>query len=254
MLLCIDVGNTETTLGLFRDGTLITTFRYQTRAFETADELAAAIKAFLDLAGSSFADLDGMCLSSVVPRLTGSYEEMAKRYLTVTPVVVGPGVKTGIPILYENPHEIGADRITNAVACANLYGVPGIVVDFGTATTLDVISRKGEYLGGTISPGILVSAEALFTRAARLSKVDLLAPRATIGRNTRESLQSGIVFGTAAMVDGLIERVIEEIGEEPVVVATGGLCEIFKGILRTVQTFDPHLTLRGLAIIYEKNR
>lgn len=253
MLLAIDVGNTETTIGLFRGGSLVTTFRYQTRIFETADEMAAALKGFLELAGVQLSELDGVCLSSVVPRLTSSYEEMAARYLGARTVVVGPGVRTGVPILYDNPHEVGADRITNAVACTNLYGAPGIVVDFGTATTLDVVTERGEYLGGTISPGIMVSSEALFSRAARLSKVDLVAPRSTIGRNTRESLQSGIVFGTAAMVDGLVERVIAELGAKPVVVATGGLSEIFRGISRTIEVFDPHLTLKGLQIIFEKN-
>lgn len=253
MLLCVDIGNTETTIGIFEGKKLARTFRLETKVSETADEVAVDITSLLSLAGKDFRDLDGVCLCSVVPRSTQAYLEMVERYLGLKPLIVGPGIKTGIAIIYDNPQEIGADRITNAVGCFEKYGAPGIVVDFGTATTLDVISENGEYIGGTISPGLIISSEALFLKAARLSKVDLVAPKRTIGKNTRESLQSGIIFGTAGMVDSLVRRIKRELRGKPVVVATGGLCEIFSGISEEIEFFDPHLTLHGLRIIYWKN-
>lgn len=254
MLLAVDIGNTETTIGIFSKEALEHTFRLETKLSETADEIAVDITSLLNLAGKSFKDIDGVCISSVVPRCTGVFVEMSHNYLKINPLVVGPGIKTGIPILYENPKEVGADRIANAVGCIERYGKPAIVVDFGTATTFDVISERGEYLGGAIAPGIQISAEALFEKAARLSKVDLKPPANVIGKNTQESIQSGIIYGTAGMVDSMVNMIKKELKSEVKVVATGGLCGIFKGVVRSIEIFDPQLTLYGLKTIYYLNR
>lgn len=254
MLFCVDIGNTETTSGIFSNDNLIRTYRMETKLSETADEVAVDVSGLLNLGDLKFSDIDGACLSSVVPRCTTAYTEMIERYFKVKPLVVGPGVKTGIPIDYDNPHEVGADRIANAVAVKKRYGCPAVVVDFGTATTIDVISSKGEYIGGTISPGILVSSEALFEKAARLSKVELERPAGVIGKNTGESLQSGILYGTAGMVDSLISLIEKELKTKPVSVATGGLSTLFKGISRKIEIYEPFLTLFGLCEIFEINK
>jgi type III pantothenate kinase len=192
-------------------------------------------------------------VASVVPVLTAAYEELAERATGRPPLVVGPGVRTGMAISYDNPHEVGADRIVNAVAVVERYGAPAIVVDFGTATTFDVVDASGAYLGGAIAPGVETSAEALFRRAARLSAVDLEPPARVIGRTTRESVQAGLLLGEAAMVDGLVRRIWTELGEECVVVATGGLAETMAPLCETVGEVDADLTLRGLALIHERN-
>lgn len=253
MLLTVDIGNTETTIGLFSEDKLIHTFRTETKLSETADEVAVDLKGLLELARLSFDQIEGVCISSVVPRCTQAYRDMVSRYLKARLVVVEPGVRTGVPILYDNPHEVGADRVANAVALKHDYGTPGIVVDFGTATTFDVVNEKGEYLGGAIYPGIMTAAEALFSRAARLSKVELNRPARAVGRNTAESIQSGLIYGNAAMVDGFVDIIARELSESPVVVATGGLCELFKGISRRIQHFEPFLTLKGLRLIFQMN-
>lgn len=253
MLLAVDIGNTQTTIGLFIGDDLVYTFRTETRSSETGDEVAVDLRGLLELAQADFSQLDGVCISSVVPRCTQAYREMTSRYMKAKLIVVEPGVKTGVPILYDNPHEVGADRVANAVALKHIYGTPGIVVDFGTATTFDVVSEKGEYLGGAIYPGIMTSAEALFAKAARLSKVELTRPARAVGRNTTESIQSGLIYGNAAMVDGFIDILSREISSQPVVVATGGLCELFRGISRKIQHFEPFLTLKGLQLIFEMN-
>lgn len=254
MILCIDVGNTETTFGLFEGSSLKHVFRIETKVRETGDEVAIDLKGLLSLVDASLEDIKGICLSSVVPPVTSAYLEMAGRYFKGKPVVnVQPGIKTGLPVMYENPKEIGADRIANAVGCIKKYGKPAVVVDFGTATTFDVISSDGAYLGGLICPGIVVSANALFTRAAKLSQVDLKKPERLIGKSTAESIQAGIVFGNAAMVDELIRKIKKELSANPVVVATGGLLNLVKGVAEEIDIFDPDLTLFGLLKIYEMN-
>lgn len=254
MLLLVDIGNTETTIGIFSKEVLENTFRLETKLSETADEIAVDITSLLGLADKSFHDIDGVCISSVVPHCTAVFVEMSQSYLKVDPLVVGPGIKTGIPILYENPKEVGADRIANAVGCIERHGKPAVVVDFGTATTFDVISEKGEYSGGVIAPGIVISAEALFEKAARLSKVDLVPPPHVIGRNTQESIQSGIIYGTAGMVDSMVSLIKKELSSEAKVVATGGLCRIFQGVSKMIEVYDSQLTLYGLKTIYYLNR
>ncbi|TDB37631.1 MAG: type III pantothenate kinase [Actinobacteria bacterium] len=253
MILAVDVGNTQTVLGLFEGEQLDGHWRVATDATLTADELRVKIGGLLALDGLGWGDIERLVLSSVVPTLTGHYEEMALRATGASPMVVGPGLKTGMPIRYDNPHEVGADRIVNGVAAFDAYGGPVIVVDFGTATTLDVIDATGAYLGGAIAPGVETSAEALFSRAARLAKVDLEPPMKVIGTNTRESVQAGLMLGEAAMVDGLTRRAWSELGGECTVVATGGLAERMAPLCETIQHVEPDLTLRGLMIIYGRN-
>lgn len=253
MILAVDVGNTQTVLGLFEGDRLDGHWRVATDATLTADELRVKIGGLLALDGLAWTDIERLVLSSVVPALTGHYEEMAVRATGVTPMVVGPGLKTGMPIHYDNPHEVGADRIVNGVAAFEAYGGPVIVIDFGTATTLDVIDANGAYLGGAIAPGVETSAEALFSRAARLAKVDLEPPAKVIGTNTRASVQAGLMLGEAAMVDGLVRRAWSELGGECTVVATGGLAERMSPLCDTIGHVEPDLTLSGLRIIYGRN-
>jgi len=253
MILAVDVGNTQTVLGLFKDETLDGHWRVATDPTLTADELRAKIGGLLALDELSWTDIERIVLSSVVPALTGHYEEMAVRATGSAPMVVGPGIKTGMPIRYDNPHEVGADRIVNGVAAFEAFGGPVIIIDFGTATTLDVVDGTGAYLGGAIAPGVETSAEALFARAARLAKVDLDPPTKVIGTNTRESVQAGLLLGEAAMVDGLVRRAWRELGAECSVVATGGLAELMAPLCETVGNVDSDLTLRGLLLIYRRN-
>lgn len=253
MLLAVDVGNTQTVLGLFAGEELLAHWRISSDAAMTGDEIRVAAGGLLALDGRSWGDVSEVVLSSVVPRLTAAWEDVAHAS-GCDAMVVGPGLKSGITIRYDNPHEVGADRIVNAVAAVEAFGAPLVVVDFGTATTIDVIDEDGAYIGGAIAPGVETSAEALFSKAARLSKVDLEAPARAIGSNTRMSVQSGLVFGEAAMVDGLVRRVWAELGQETEVVATGGLAEQMAPICETVGHVDPDLTLTGLRIIRERNR
>ena len=253
MLLVVDVGNTQTVLGLVIDGALDARWRIATDAMLTADEVRVKIAALLALEGHSWSDVTGVAVASVVPTLTAAYEELAERATGSAPLVVGPGVKTGLPVAYENPHEVGADRIVNAVAAIAEHGAPVIVVDFGTATTFDVVDAGGAYLGGAIAAGIETSAEALFRRAARLSAVDLEPPARVIGRSTRESVQAGLLLGEAAMVDGLVRRAWAELGVEGPVVATGGLAVRMAPLCETVTAVDPDLTLKGLVLVWERN-
>src|SRR5919106_6833106 len=234
MLLAIDVGNTETVVGVFQDQELSSRWRIHTSPERTADELALLFGGFLAQAGLSFdRNVTGVVLSSVVPTATQALREMVSRYFRFDPVVVEPGVKTGVPVLTDNPKEVGADRIVNALAAFSKFGGPAIVVDFGTATTFDVVSENGELLGAAIAPGVQVAARALYEQAARLPRVELAAPKSVVGRNTVESVQSGLVFGYAAMVDGMVERISKELGT-PTVVATGGLAPVVIGECRTV--------------------
>lgn len=265
MLLAIDVGNTQTVIGLFDDASrdqrevsrcergLLDHWRIATQPDRTADEHALAIQEFLGFHGFSFDEqVDGLVVSSVVPRCTAAFREMTVRYFGFPAVVVEPGVKTGLPVLTDNPREVGADRIANAVALVDLHGGPGIAIDFGTATTYDAISAKGELLGCAIAPGIDISLDALYQRADALRRVELIEPRSVIGRNTVESIQSGAIYGFAGQIDGIVERMLDDLGEA-VVVATGGLAATIAGYTRTVDHVEPWLTLHGLRLIYEKN-
>lgn len=254
MILAVDIGNTQTVLGLLdAEGSIERRWRISTDASLTADEIRVKIGGLLRADGSDWDRVDGVVIASVVPTLTAAYEELAEKSCGCKPLVVGPGMKTGLPVAYDNPHEVGADRIVNAIAAVAAYGAPVIVVDFGTATTIDVVDDRGAYLGGAIAAGIETSAEALFRRAARLSSVDLEPPTRVIGRSTRESVQSGLLLGGAAMVDGLVRRAWAELGYQCPVVATGGLAERVGPLCETVGPIDADLTLRGLAMVWERN-
>ncbi len=254
MLLTIDSGNTQTVIGLFDDAVLADHWRIATVVERTADELALMIQQFLGFHGFSFdAQITGVAIASGVPRVTAALREMTDRYFGFPALVLEPGVRTGMPILYDNPKEVGADRIANAVAAYDLYGGPSIVVDFGTANTIEAISEKGEYLGGAIFPGIEISMDALFGRAAALRRVELVPPKHVIGKSTVESIQSGCVFGYSGQVDALVDRFREELGE-CTVISTGGLAEPILGYSRTIQHYEPWLTLQGLRIVFERNR
>ncbi len=253
MLLAIDAGNTQTVLGLYDGEELLDTWRIATNAERTSDEHVLLLIQFLSQRGSGLADLTGLVVSSTVPRLTAVLREMASRYLDLPAVVLEAGIRTGMPILYDNPRQVGPDRIANAVGAFDLYGGPAVVVDFGTATTIDATSAAGEYLGGAILPGIEISLDALFERAAALSWVELVPPRRVIGKSTPESIQSGVLFGFAAAVDGLCRRFEDELGT-CTIVSTGGLGELMAPLSSCIQRHDPWLTLHGLRLIYELNR
>jgi type III pantothenate kinase len=248
MLLAVDVGNTQTVLGLYEDETLGEHWRIATEAQRTGDELHALLSTFVDL-GS----LDGACLSSTVPRLVREYELLAER-AGLDLLVVGPGTRTGIPIHYDDPREVGPDRIMNALAARERYGAPAIVVDFGTSTNFDVVSPAGEYVGGVLAPGIEISMDALFSRAARLVKVDYVEPPSVIAKTTAHALQSGLVYGFAGQVDGIADAIRGELGAEAPVIATGGLADLIAPHCRTVSQVDAFLTLDGLRIVWGLNR
>lgn len=251
MLLAIDVGNTNTVIGLFEGDQLKKSWRFKTDPAETADELSLKFTALL----RKEPEITGIALCSTVPAVLHQYRVMKDRYFPTLPdVIVGPGIKTGVPILTDNPKEVGADRIVNTLAAHTLYGGPCIVVDFGTSTNLDVVSEKGEFLGGALAPGIEISLDALASRAAQLRKVDLIPPRSVIGKNTVEALQAGALYGFAGQVDGLVERIIEEIGPVTQVVATGGLSSIVVPESKTITIEEPDLTLIGLALVFERNQ
>ena len=254
MLLAVDAGNTHTVFGLFEGDRLRADWRVATRKEITADELGVLLLALFSKAGLDPAQVDGMAVASVVPDLNEALDQTGQRYFDCKPLVVGPGMKTGMPILYENPHEVGADRIVNAVAAEARFGAPVIVLDFGTATTFDVVGPQGEYLGGVIAPGLGLSAEALFQKAARLHRVSIRRPSRVIGRHTEQSLQSGLFHGYAALVQGLVERIREELGSPAPVVATGGLAPVFEPELEFLAAVDLGLTLEGLRLIWDKNQ
>jgi len=253
MLLVVDVGNTQTVVGLYGDADLLDHWRIATNAERTSDEHALLFTQFLEQHGFSFhADVTGIAVSSVVPRLTAVLREMTDRYFSFDAVVIEPGIKSGVPILYDNPREVGADRIANAVGALDLYGGPAVVVDFGTATTFDAISVNGEYLGGAIVPGIEISMDALFARAAWLRRVELVEPRNVIGRSTIESIEAGVVYGTVELVDGMVRRFEEELGKSTVI-ATGGLGGLIAPLSDTIDHLEPWLTLHGLRLIHQRN-
>lgn len=262
MLIVVDVGNTQTVIGIYETdesgrtngSDLSDHWRIATNSERTPDELAMLFRQFLGLRGSAFdgAAVRGVAICSGVPRATAHLRRMCDRYLGYLPTVLEPGVKTGIPVLYDNPREVGADRIANAVGALDRYGPPCVVVDFGTATTFDVISPRGEYLGGAIIPGVEISLEALFARAAALRRVELVEPRSVIGRSTVESLQSGALYGYSSMIDGMCDRIQAEIGPFTAI-STGGLGAVIAPFTRTISHNDPWITLHGLRLIHEKN-
>ncbi|MFQ5657132.1 MAG: type III pantothenate kinase [Candidatus Methylomirabilales bacterium] len=254
MLLAIDVGNTSTMLGLFRGRELLHHWRVATRREGTTDEYGILVKNLFEVVEIPRTAVTGVIMASVVPPLQPVFEEMVKAYFHVTPVVVGPGIRTGMSVLYDSPREVGADRIVNAIAAYETYGGPAIVVDFGTATTFDAISAKGEYLGGVIAPGIGISSEALFERAAKLPRVEIVSPKGVIGKTTVGSMQSGLFYGYIGLVDGIVRRMVKEMEREPVVIGTGGMAHLILAESETVQQIDPFLTLKGLQILYERNR
>ncbi|REE97956.1 type III pantothenate kinase [Thermomonospora umbrina] len=258
MLLTIDVGNTHTVLGLFEGDEVIEHWRINTDARRTADEIAVVFQGLITQSPLlADTDISGIALCSTVPSVLHEMREMCRRYYGDVPaVIVEPGVKTGVPVRMDNPKEVGSDRIVNALAAVHLYGGPAIVVDFGTATTFDAVSAKGEYVGGAIAPGIEISIDALSARGAQLHKIELVRPRSVVAKNTVEALQSGIIFGFAGQVDGLVDRMSEELTTNPddlTVVATGGLAPLVLDEARSIDVFEPWLTLIGLRLIYERN-
>ena len=254
MLLTIDVGNTQTVIGVFDGDELVDHWRVGTDARRTADELALTLQGFLALRGTDIeTEITGVAVASVVPALTHSLREMTQRYFRQRTVIVEPGVKTGVPILTDNPREVGADRIVNALAAHHLYGGPAIVVDFGTSTNFDVVSERGEFIGGALAPGVEISIDALASRGAQLRKVEIARPRSVIGKNTVECLQSGILYGFAGQIDGILERMIKELGQPAKVIATGGLAPLIISECSFVDVHEPWLTLVGLRLVYERN-
>jgi type III pantothenate kinase len=254
MLLAIDIGNTNVVLGVFDKEKLVENWRVGTNTQITPDEYAMIFKDLFGFAGLEFHQIKGVIISTVVPPLLPVMVEMSRKYFKIEPLVVTHETKTGITIKYDNPKEVGADRIVNAAAAYKRYGGPLIIVDFGTATTFCAVSKNGEYLGGAICPGVKISAEALFQRASKLPRVELVKPTKVIGSDTVSAMQAGIIFGYAGLVDGIVERMKRELAADARVVATGGLAELVSQETKTIQEVKPHLTLEGLCLLFELNR
>lgn len=253
-LLAVDVGNTNTVLGLFEGRDLVAHWRLTTRREATSDEITLSVRGLLSSVGRAGEQTSDVIVANVVPSLRFPMKQALRQVTGREPLFVEPGIRTGMPILYDSPQEVGADRIVNAVAAHARLGGPCIVVDFGTATTFDVVTARGEYAGGVIVPGISISAEALFEKAARLWRVEIRRPEKVIGKTTGASIQSGLYFGYLSLVDGLIDRISNEIGARPRVIATGGLAELFGSASEKIEAVDPLLTLTGLFLIHERNR
>lgn len=254
MIIVADVGNTNIVLGIYRGNQLLHHWRLRTDRAATADEYGLKIHHLFQYEGLSMKQAEGMIISSVVPPLMPMLEELCRKYVGRSPLIVGPGTKTGLNIRYENPREVGADRIVNAVAGIEKYGCPLIVVDFGTATTFDYIDARGNYLGGAIVPGIGISTEALYQRAAKLPRIELVKPPSVVGRNSVASMQAGIIYGYAGQVDGIVKRICREFRVQPRVIATGGLAQLIAQETEVIEQVDPLLTLDGLRLIYERNK
>ena len=254
MLLVIDVGNSNIVLGVYDGELLVRSWRLSTDKSRTSDEYAVLLHSLFDQAGLDFSEVKASIISSVVPPLTGVMEAISHDFFNLTPYVVGPGIKTGMPIHYDNPREVGADRIVNAVAGYEKHKCPLVIVDFGTATTFDYVNGRGEYCGGAIAPGLAISVEALFQRASKLPRIDIIKPPQVIAKNTVNSMQAGIFFGYVGLVDGIVEQIRAESNEEFRVIATGGLATLIAPESKTIDEVDTNLTLEGLRILYERNR
>lgn len=255
MLLAFDVGNTNIVCGIYRDRQLIEHWRVSTNTLQTADGYAATLGMLFQLKGLRFSDIEDVIISTVVPPIIPILQTMTERYFHVKPILVGPGIKTGMNILYDNPKELGADRIVNAVAVIHKYGGPAIIIDMGTATTFCVLNEKGQYLGGSVAPGIGISMEALFQRASKLPRIELKKVPSCICKNTVSAMQAGIYYGFVGQIDGIVNRIKEELNLPNVsVIATGGLAALVSSGSTTIDIVDPMLTLEGLLILYEKNR
>ncbi len=254
MLLVIDVGNSNIVLGIYDGERLVKDWRISTDKLKTADEYGILFHNLLMLAGIGFADVTDIIISSVVPPLTGVLERLSRNFFDLKPIVVGPGIKTGMPIHYDNPKEVGADRIVNAVAGYEKFKSPLIIVDFGTATTFDYVNGKGEYCGGAIAPGLMISMEALFQKASKLPRVELIKPPGIIAKNTVNSMQAGIFYGYVGLVEEIVGRMKRECRENPKVIATGGLAGLVAPEAKSIEAVEEYLTLEGLRILYQRNR
>lgn len=254
MLLAMDIGNTNTVIGLFDGDRRVGTWRIRTVGDSTADEYWVILRNLVATVSLEPPAVDAAILSCVVPSLTGALDQLTRNYLKISPLFVGPGIKTGMPIRYDNPREVGADRIVNAVAAYEKYRCALIAVDFGTATTFDYINQAGEYEGGSIAPGVKIAAEALFHQASKLFRVELAPPARVIAKDTASAIQSGIVFGYASLVDGILSRMFEELKSRPKVIATGGLARVIVGQTKFVDAIEEDLTMEGLLIIYQRNK